>query len=82
MNKNCNILEELQKVDFALLEITLHLDMNPNNRLAQQYHSYYAALRERLVVEYERRYGAMTNQSYAGNCHSWINNPWPWEGEA
>lgn len=81
MKRNCKVLEDLQKVDFALLEITLHLDMNPNNRLAQQYHCYYSALRERLVAEYERTYGALTNQSSTGNCHSWINDPWPWEGE-
>lgn len=83
MNKKCSILKELQKVDFILLEITLHLNMNPNNCLAQQYHCYYSALRERLIAEYERCYGALTNHSSAGNCncHTWINNPWPWEGE-
>ena len=72
---------ELQKVDFALVELSLYLNTHPSdleairqfNRLAQQ--------RARIAGEFEMKYGPLMQfgHSYSRYPWQWPNTPWPWQ---
>jgi len=72
---------ELQKVDFALVELSLYLNTHPTdleairqfNRLAQQ--------RARIAGEFEMKYGPLMQfgHSYSRYPWQWPNTPWPWQ---
>jgi spore coat protein JB len=64
------LMEQLQAVDFVLVELTLYLDTHPNDTAAiQQFNEtaqYYGPLQQ---------YG----NSYSGYPWNWNDSPWPWQ---
>ena len=74
-------LHKLQALAFAVHEAVLYLDGHPNNSEAL---AYYHTMNNKLHEyrkEYIRQYGPLTANEVTGDCWSWINDPWPWEGE-
>lgn len=63
-------LEEIQAVDFALVELTLYLDTHPNDQQAMQ-----------LKRIFETKYGPLQQygNSYTDGKWSWGTSPWPWQ---
>ena len=67
---------------FATTDLNLYLDTHPNDKgiitLFNQYEGEY----NRLVNEYEKKYGPITLSSKALNAYpwSWNKSAWPWEG--
>ena len=77
----CNsLMKELQKIDFALYETILYLDVYPYNKEALDYYHTLTHQRDLVVAELE---DGGTPISAGGNLsHSswdWISSPWPWE---
>lgn len=67
---------------FALTELNLYLDTNPNNSQMINLYNQYLTEEKKLCDQYEKSYGPLTVDSeYLGdNSWRWIKSPWPWEG--
>jgi spore coat protein JB len=74
-------LEELQKVDFALVELTLYLDTHPTDMQAVQQFNQLAQRRQQLANEFEMKFGPLLQygHSYSRFPWQWIDSPWPWQ---
>ncbi|MCM3163785.1 spore coat protein CotJB [Metabacillus litoralis] len=75
------LLEELQAVDFVLVELTLYLDTHPNDMQALQQFNQYAAYSKQLRQTFEAKFGMLTQYggSFADANWSWGTAPWPWQ---
>ncbi|TCP69722.1 spore coat protein CotJB [Baia soyae] len=75
------LLEELQAVDFALVELTLYLDTHPKDMDSIRQFNGLAKKRKKLAKEYEARYGPLLQfgRSYSDEDWSWGKAPWPWQ---
>ena len=78
---NCeSLIRNLQKIDFALYETILYLDVYPYSQEALDYYHSLVHQRGLIVAELE---AAGKPVSTGGNTsHSswdWISSPWPWE---
>lgn len=74
-------LEELQKVDFALVELTLYLDTHPTDMQALQQFNQLAQQRRQIAAAFELKYGPLLQfgLSYSRFPWQWIDSPWPWQ---
>ncbi|MCK6258131.1 spore coat protein CotJB [Fictibacillus sp. KIGAM418] len=75
------LLEELQAVDFVLVELTLYLDTHPNDTASIHQFNHYAQERKKLKKAIESKYGPMQQygNSYSGAPWDWNKGPWPWQ---
>ena len=73
---------EMNRVLFALHELNLYLDVNPNNTSMIQLFSDYRKKANELMNEYEKNYGPLTTLSEANlsSTFNWMENSFPWEG--
>jgi spore coat protein JB len=74
-------LEEIQAIDFALVELTLYLDTHPNDHQAMQQFNEYAQQAMQLKRNFETKYGPLQQygNSYTDGNWSWGTSPWPWQ---
>ncbi|XEC96438.1 spore coat protein CotJB [Paenibacillus tarimensis] len=74
-------LEELQQLDFALVELTLYLDTHPNDMQALQQFNQLSQQRQYSAQQYESRYGPLLQygHSYSRYPWQWPESPWPWQ---
>lgn len=74
-------LEELQKVDFALVELTLYLDNHPTDMQSIQQFNQLAQLRGQLAFAFEMKYGPLMQYGHSFSRYpwQWIDSPWPWQ---
>lgn len=81
-NKKEELLYNILMYKFALIELNLYLDTNPNDMMMLNTFKKYQMEEKKLCNEYEKNYGPLTIDSeYLGNNNwKWINGPWPWEG--
>ena len=81
-NKKEELLYNLLMYKFALIELNLYLDVNPNDMMMLNLFKKYQMEEKKLCNEFEKNYGPLTLDSeYLGNNNwKWINSPWPWEG--
>ncbi|KGP93162.1 cotJB protein [Pontibacillus chungwhensis BH030062] len=75
------LLEEIQAVDFVLVELTLYLDTHPEDYEAIKQFNQYAQQSKKLKKQYEQQYGPLRQygESYSGYPWNWNNAPWPWQ---
>ncbi|MGE6258867.1 spore coat protein CotJB [Heyndrickxia sporothermodurans] len=75
------ILEDLQAIDFVIVELTLYLDTHPGDKDAVQQYNLSIQQRKKIKKEFENRFGALTNfgYSYSQFPWEWKNAPWPWQ---
>ncbi|MBT2638845.1 MULTISPECIES: spore coat protein CotJB [unclassified Bacillus (in: firmicutes)] len=74
-------MEELQAVDFVLVELTLYLDTHPEDYEAITQFNQFAKERRRLKKVVESMYGPLQQfgNSYSGYPWNWDDGPWPWQ---
>lgn len=74
-------MEELQAVDFVLVELTLYLDTHPEDYDAINQFNQFAKERRRLKKVVESMYGPLQQygNSYSGYPWDWKEGPWPWQ---
>lgn len=72
----------IQQYCFAVVDIGLFLNTHPDNCEALAlYHKYNTAYQE-CMKQYANNYGPITNHDVnSDNYWTWVNDPWPWEGE-
>ncbi|MHA0857789.1 spore coat protein CotJB [Paenibacillus sp. CMAA1364] len=74
-------LEQLQVVDFALVELNLYLDTHPDDlKIIQQYNQL-SQERTRLANQFQEVYGPLMNfgHAYSQFPWQWSQSPWPWQ---
>ncbi|MFC0523120.1 spore coat protein CotJB [Pontibacillus salicampi] len=75
------LLENIQAIDFVLVELTLYLDTHPNDYIAIQQFNECAKQSKLLKKQYEKSYGPLRQygESYSGYPWNWGDAPWPWQ---
>ncbi|MCH1624779.1 spore coat protein CotJB [Ferdinandcohnia quinoae] len=75
------LLEELQAVDFVLVELTLYLDTHPNDYEAIQQFNHCSQQRRKLAKVFESKFGPLLQfgHSYSNYPWDWKDVPWPWQ---
>jgi spore coat protein JB len=75
------LMEELQAVDFVLVDLTLYLDTHPQDLDAIRQYNQCAKERKRLKKKIESIYGPLQQygNSYVGYPWNWDDAPWPWQ---
>ncbi|RKP54186.1 spore coat protein CotJB [Cohnella endophytica] len=78
---HCRELLELQKVDFALVELTLYLDTHPTDMQAVQQFNQLAQRRQQIAAEFEMKHGPLLQfgHSFSRFPWQWVETPWPWQ---
>lgn len=79
--KRTELLNQIQQYDFAMQEASLYLNAYPNNQEALRYYHHYQALSKEAKKMYEEAYGPFTNRNNEMDHWTYVNGPWPWEGE-
>lgn len=82
MNEQQALKRKISAVQFAVWELHLFLNTHPNNREALEKFKENSEKCEKLVHEYEEKFGPIRAASANGDQWTWINDPWPWETEA
>jgi spore coat protein JB len=75
------LMEELQAVDFVLVDLTLYLDTHPEDYEAIKQYNTFAKQRGLLKKNFESCYGPLQQygNSYSSYPWNWDDAPWPWQ---
>ena len=81
MNEQAELLTYIDSLSFAMIDLGLFLDVNPNNQEAIKLFNQYRKEKENLTKDYESKYGPITLDSDTLNSSpwSWNDMPWPWD---
>jgi len=77
------LLWEIDKVSFAIVEMTLYLDTHPNEKEAIDYLNHYNRKKRQLMKEYAMKFTPLTVECAQDNdCEhwKWALDPLPWKG--
>lgn len=76
------LLLQLMQYKFALTDLDLYLDVNPNDNNALNMYKDYLNIMKQIESKYENSYGPLSldNNSVINGSWNWINNSFPWEG--
>ncbi|MGN1352752.1 MAG: spore coat protein CotJB [Bacilli bacterium] len=79
-SEKMEMLVNIGQMGFASHELNLYLDNYPNNRKALELFNKYSNMTNKLIKEYENKYGPLTvggiNEDVPFNLE---NEKWPWE---
>lgn len=75
------LMEQLQTVDFVLVELTLYLDTHPNDSEAIHQFNQFSKERRHIKKTFESQFGPLMEfgNSYSGYPWTWNDSPWPWQ---
>lgn len=80
MDEKDMLLRRIRSIDFAMWEVHLFLNSNPDSTEALDLMRKYTEKRNLLVAEYEKRFGPLDMRNVTNvNRWQWINDPWPWD---
>ena len=82
-NEQEALLYQLMQYKFALIELNLYLDTNPNDTNALNLYNQYLINKKQIMNKYETMYGPITidSNNTATTTWNWNNTTWPWEGK-
>jgi len=75
-------LRELQKLEFAALELNLYLDTHPEDQGALKTFNEIVTRLAKSRINYEEKHGPLLNFGFCAPGQvewRWIEEPWPWE---
>lgn len=74
-------MEQLQEVDFVLVELTLYLDTHPEDYQSIKQFNEFAQKSMQIRQQIESKYGPLQQfgNSYSGYPWNWNQPPWPWQ---
>ena len=80
-NEQAKMLTSIDALSFAMRDLNLYLDINPNSREYIDLFNKYRVQKNELVKEYASRYGPLTLDSDAMFSYPWAwdKSPFPWE---
>ena len=75
------LLEEIQAIDFVIVELNLYLDTHPDDFDAIEQFNEMTEQSMKLKVQYEQKFGPLMNfgRSYSNFPFNWVDTPWPWQ---
>ena len=78
------LLLEVQQLSFALVDLNLFLDINPDCQDAINDYNVIFKQYWQVRTQYEIAYGPLANFGHCPATYpwSWINDPWPWEAQS
>ena len=81
-NEQAELLTYIDALTFALNDLNLYLDLNPNDKQLIEMFRIYSAQNKEYVRTYENKYGPLSvdSDNLNANYWDWIDMPWPWEG--
>ena len=75
-----NLLNEIGKIDFVIVELNLYLDTHPYDQHALDKMCYFQKIKKQLVEKYTELYGPLTSDFTVDNDEwKWATQNWPWE---
>lgn len=76
------MLYEIDSISFAAHDLNLYLDIHPEDHSMVTLFNDYRKKVEELTKTYESMYGPLSVNSneMEDKTFSWVNTPWPWEG--
>jgi spore coat protein JB len=76
-----SLLEEIQAVDFVIVELNLYLDTHPQDFEAIKQFNEMTLKSMELKRSFEQQFGPLMNfgRSFSGYPWSWNETPWPWQ---
>ena len=76
-----DLLEQIQAVDFVLVELNLYLNTHPNDTESIQQFNQCSYDSRKLKKQFKKKFGPLTHfgRSYSGYPWNWDNPPWPWQ---
>lgn len=76
-----DLLEELQTVDFVLVELNLYLDTHPDDLDALKQFNTFSKKSRELKDQFEEKFGPLDQfgHSYSSYPWKWAESPWPWQ---
>jgi len=76
------LLLNLNKIQFCMHELSLVLDIDPNNRSVLNGFNKYKTEYDKLLKEYESKYEIINieGNSHNDTSYGWEKGRWPWEG--
>lgn len=77
------LLNSIRELAFALNDLDLYLDTHPDNSTIINLYGNYLKEKQRIMNEYESKYGPLNLNSKYQNISnwSWAVEPWPWESD-
>lgn len=81
INKQAEMLTELDSLGFAMIDLNLYLDVYPNDQQMIELFNQYLHQKKEIKEKYEKEYGPLTINSSTLNQVPWAwgTNPWPWQ---
>lgn len=81
VSRKDQLMQMINAASFAVNDINLYLDTHPTDMQALEYYNMYRDMREQAVKSYTEFYGPLTaDMVLVGDRWTWIDKPWPWEG--
>jgi len=77
-NERERLLYEIQKLDFAINDLNLYLDLNPNDTSAFKMFRNYVMDCKKKKENYNRIFGPLTLDEVTDE-YEWSTGVWPWE---
>lgn len=80
-NEKKELLLNIMKNDFMLVDLQLYLDNHPNCTAALEDFNQFSQISIELKEQYHQLYGPLMNFGYMDSEFpwQWIEEPWPWE---
>ncbi|MNW37381.1 CotJB protein [compost metagenome] len=80
-DKYYELLEQLQAVDFVLVELNLYLDTHPDDYQAIEQYNKLTKERTQLAHQFQLLYGPLMHFGHAFSKYpwEWSKSPWPWQ---
>ncbi|WP_079526053.1 MULTISPECIES: spore coat protein CotJB [Halobacillus] len=74
-------LEEIQAIDFVLVELNLYLDTHPNDYDAIHQFNEFTRKSMELKARFESKFGPLMHfgRSFVSYPWNWDDTPWPWQ---
>ena len=74
------LMKEIQKVGFAVVDLHLYLDTHPTDTKALMLYNQYAEQLKMLKEMYSKQFGPIDQHDPSYKCpFGWIVPPWPWQ---
>lgn len=81
MNEQAELLTYIDALCFATIDLSLYLDVYPNDKTAIDLFNQYRIQKKDLTEQYENKFGPLLLNSDSLNSYpwGWDDKPWPWE---
>lgn len=73
------LLHNLQRIEFAMVEVNLYLNAHPDCAEALAQYANLQNMHKNALAEYEAVCGPIMAQNNNSETWDWVRTPWPWE---